>query len=158
MSWLVECDADHKFLLLQAWSSACMKSTIASNLKIRSVAELASYPLGEFGDAMWSGHSPMGMCSTSQPARQLARKPLRAMHRTSRCFRMMHSPKDNRPWPARRQAPSHLIFQTEQYRSSTPQNDGSRPRLRFRALKKARKIAVAGADHPIRNRPRASTS
>jgi hypothetical protein len=37
-----------------------MKSTIVSNLKIRNVAELASYPLGEFRDAMWSGHSPMG--------------------------------------------------------------------------------------------------
>ena len=62
---------------------------------------------------------------------------------------MMHSPKDNRPWPARLQALSHLIFQTEQYRTSTPQNDGSRPRLRFRALKKARKIAAtAAADYP----------
>jgi hypothetical protein len=62
---------------------------------------------------------------------------------------MMHSPKDNRPWPARRQALSHLIFQTEQDRSSTPQSDDSRPRLRFRALKKARKIAAtAAADYP----------
>jgi hypothetical protein len=69
---------------------------------------------------------------------------------------MMLSPKDNRSWPARlllaraaEQALSHLIFQTEQYRTSTPQKDGSGPRLRFRALKKARKIAAtAAADYP----------
>jgi hypothetical protein len=60
---------------------------------------------------------------------------------------MVPSPKDNGPWPARLQALSHLIVQMKQ--SSTPQNDGSRPRLRFRALKKARKIAAtAAADYP----------
>ena len=69
---------------------------------------------------------------------------------------MMPSPRDNRWWPARpvparapEQAVNHLIFQTEQYKTSALQNDGSGPRARFRALKKARKLAAAvGADHP----------